>query len=479
MSYRDQGVATSPKLSPEQLKLNMMSMITPNPQPETKYSPVSYQTEQLCNLSLSADHVCHEGYKKHKKSLRREKKKKAGYKDLKKAMRKASFLATQVAKVHDQCEKEVLDVLIKWRDHGTEPEVGFYGLAWKITKCRKAAEQMFRAARHEVYLKVEVDTAAATAPDLANVAEADRADDEAGGEGGNVLGGVTTALATNTGPITGPSTQTQSSNTPPQTRDSFLYSYIFEHAAIRHEALWADRNLLTIPVVDHLRDLFYRSMFAYEFVQKLELRQMIFFWRKKKFGLKELSESLRENIKYFGKYEEIAVEAPGLALRIAQWGKDYEKDVYTVLATSSGLRIQIRYDILCRVSEMCRVEVKKLLKEAKEVEAVVREKVTVPKKKEEEEEEEEEETIPVVVEQATVLKKNGVTTLPMEKAGEKVRAKKARVPTYEVIVIKKRRGAQLSKQIGVTGIPGDSQGSEATSAAHTLVDDGPAGVANN
>lgn len=99
-------------------------------------------------------------------------------------------MATQIAKIHNEFEKEVVDVLKDWRDNGIEPEIGFYGLAWKATKCRKAVEQMLRAAHRGVVLKVEVDTDTAMASGLADVTEADRPGDEADGEEDVVPGGV-------------------------------------------------------------------------------------------------------------------------------------------------------------------------------------------------------------------------------------------------------------------------------------------------
>jgi len=70
-----------------------------------------------------------------------------------------------------------------------------------------------------------------------------------------------------------------------------------------------DEPLPTGTVTERLRDLYFRSKFAYEFVQKVHRRQMIFFWRKKKYGLQALRASLRENMDYFRNYEDIAVEA--------------------------------------------------------------------------------------------------------------------------------------------------------------------------
>ena len=99
-------------------------------------------------------------------------------------------MATQFAKIHDEFEKKVVLVLREWRDNGTEPEVGFYGLAWKTRKCRKAVHQLLRAADQKVVLKVEVETAAATESGLASVTEADRPVGKVNGDGDGLFGGI-------------------------------------------------------------------------------------------------------------------------------------------------------------------------------------------------------------------------------------------------------------------------------------------------
>jgi len=87
--------------------------------------------------------------------------------------------------------------------------------------------------------------------------------------------------------------------------------------------------------------------------------------------------------------------------------------------------------------------------------------------------------LPVVTDPAVISETKEETMLPKENEGEKVRARIARVPTYEIIVVKKRRGAYQGNQVGAAGIPGGNQGLEATSGADTLVAMEPVGVANN
>lgn len=142
-----------------------------------------------------------------------------------------------------------------------------------------------------------------------------------------------------------------------------------------------------------------------------------------------------------------------------------------MLALADGRQILLRYEILARMSERCRVEVKKLLKEASEARDMLMED-SVPNM-------EEVTALPVVTDPAVISETKEETTLPKENEGEKVRVRIARVPTYEIIVVKKRRGAYQGNQVGAAGIPGGNQGSEATSGADTLVAIEPVGVANN
>lgn len=142
-----------------------------------------------------------------------------------------------------------------------------------------------------------------------------------------------------------------------------------------------------------------------------------------------------------------------------------------MLALADGRQILLRYEILARMSERCRVEVKKLLKEASEARDMLMED-SVPNT-------EEVTALPVVTDPAVISETKEETMLPKENEGEKVRARIARVPTYEIIVVKKRRGAYQGNQVGAAGIPGGNQGLEATSGADTLVAMEPVGVANN
>lgn len=118
------------------------------------------------------------------------------------------------------------------------------------------------------------------------------------------------APTANIAPATSPSTQLQSSNYAlPRSPASSVYSTASTLAAAPSTPLPGTPNPPSGTVALAIRELYLNSRFAYEFVQKLHRRQLLFFWRKKKAGLPALRVSLKSNIKYFATYDAIAVEA--------------------------------------------------------------------------------------------------------------------------------------------------------------------------
>ena len=115
-----------------------------------------------------------------------------------------------------------------------------------------------------------------------------------------------TAISNNTIILTG-NPLTMQFSAPSRSQVSIIHSSA-DIASSHLELMKSDLQPPIGLVVDRLHTIYFRSRFAYEFVQKVHRRQMIFFWRKKKYGLHELRASLKENIVYFSKYEEIAVE---------------------------------------------------------------------------------------------------------------------------------------------------------------------------
>ena len=166
--------------------------------------------------------------------------------------------------------------------------------------------------------------------------------------------------------------------------------------------------------------------------------------------------------------------------KVATLAADYQMNVSTALALASSRAIELRYDILARLSEMCRVEVKRLLKEAgeaRQARIVARWEEMVARREEMMARHKEEGTVPVATPLAAIPKTNQEATIPTKEEGEQARAKIARVPTNEIIVAKKRKGGQQSMQTGTKAVSNGGEGPEASeSAVGALVAEKPAGA---